>query len=86
MNLSNRFSRTALAAVAATLLPLAMTGCQSQMAGQTLPSPYYLRDDVQFFPAGPEFLLPNQVRALDEYKLRQSAIEAGIDPDAGLGN
>lgn len=53
------------------------TGCQAVIGGQTLPSPYYLEDDVQFFPAGPEFLLPNQVRALDEFKLNQAA--------AGLG-
>jgi hypothetical protein len=26
-------------------------------AGQTRPSPYYLRDDVQFFPVGPESVL-----------------------------
>jgi hypothetical protein len=30
------------------------TGCQSSIAGQTLPSPYYLYDDIQYFPAGPE--------------------------------
>ena len=29
-------------------------GCQVSVAGQTLPSPYYLHDDVQYFPAGPE--------------------------------
>ena len=49
---------------------LGLTGCQASMAGQTLPSPYYLRDDVQFFPAGPEFQFPNQVQAIEEYQLR----------------
>jgi Mg-chelatase subunit ChlD len=29
----------------------------------TLPSPYYLRDDVQYFPAGPEFKLPRETAA-----------------------
>lgn len=39
-------------------------GCQVSMNGQTLPSPYYLQDDVQYFPAGPEFKLPREAAAL----------------------
>ena len=39
-------------------------GCQVQVAGQTLPSPYYLSDDVQYFPAGPENKLSNETAAL----------------------
>ena len=35
-------------------------GCQVSVAGQTLPSPYYLRDDVQYFPAGPENKIANE--------------------------
>ena len=42
----------------------ANTGCQVQVAGQTLPSPYYLNDDVQYFPAGPENKLANETAAL----------------------
>ena len=43
--------------LAAALLSACMmaTGCQIDIAGQTLPSPYYIDDDVQYFPAGPEF-------------------------------
>lgn len=40
------------------------TGCQSSINGQTLPSAYYLQDDVQYFPAGPEFKLPREAAAL----------------------
>ncbi len=40
------------------------TGCQVSVAGQTLPSPYYLIDDVQYFPAGPENKLSNETAAL----------------------
>lgn len=40
------------------------TGCQVQVAGQTLPSPYYLMDDVQYFPAGSENKLANETAAL----------------------
>lgn len=41
------------------------TGCQVDIAGQTLPSPYYLTDDVQYFPPGPEFLLSNEAAAME---------------------
>lgn len=58
---------------AGMLALMGFTGCQATFNGQTLPSPTYLRDDVQYFPAGPEFLLPNQVRAIEEYKAQQAA-------------
>lgn len=62
------------------LLAGAASGCQSTVGGQTLPSPNYLRDDVQFFPAGPEFKLSNQVRALEEYKAAQAGIGGDLGP------
>ena len=49
-------------------------GCQTTIGGQTLPSAYYLKDDLQYFPPGPEFKLSRQVQALDEYRLRQQGI------------
>ena len=51
---------------------LMLTGCQSTVGGQTLPSAYYLKDDVQYFPAGPEFKLSNTVQAMEQYKLEQA--------------
>lgn len=59
------------------LLAATAIGCQSDIAGQTLPSGYYLRDDVQFFPAGPETQLPEQRRVLQQYRARQAG-----NPDA----
>jgi hypothetical protein len=53
------------------LLCIPLTGCQTNIAGQTLPSAYFLRDDVQFYPAGPETKLINQIQALEEYKIQQ---------------
>jgi hypothetical protein len=44
--------RTWLAAVG-LFAALGLTGCQSDFGGQTLPSPSYLLDDVQFFAPGP---------------------------------
>lgn len=40
------------------------TGCQVSVAGQTLPSPYYLYDDIQYFPAGPENKLAKETAEL----------------------
>ena len=54
---------------------LASTGCQVDVAGQTLPSPYYLSDDVQYFPAGPEFkLLAHNVLGDDEARTNASLV------------
>jgi len=53
---------------------------QTSIGGQTLPSAYYLNDDVQFFPAGPEFKLTNTVRAMEEYRLQQEELNAGVEP------
>ena len=41
-------------------------GCQVDIAGMTLPSPRYLRDDVQYFAPGPDFSLANEEAALAE--------------------
>ena len=43
----------------------AIAGCQSE---QVLPQQLSGIDDVQYFPAGPEFKLKNQTKALEEYK------------------
>ena len=69
----------------ATAIPALATGCQSSVGGQTLPSAYYLRDDVQYFPAGPEFKLQRQVDAIEEYKLQQLGESDAVmgPPDLG---
>lgn len=52
-----------------------LTGCQTSIGGQTLPSATYLDDDVQYFPAGPEFKLTNQVEASRKYRLEQEQLK-----------
>lgn len=79
----NHFGRLAVLSCGALPL-LAAVGCQSSIGGQTLPSAYYLRDDVQYFPAGPEFLLSNQERVLEEYRLEQQAVNQGLQGPAPL--
>ncbi len=53
------------------LVSLASTGCQMDIAGQTLPSAYYLSDDVQYYAPGPEFKLAREAAALKEQSANQ---------------
>ncbi len=53
------------------LLSLTATGCQMDIAGQTLPSPYYLTDDVQYYAPGPEFKLAREAAVLKEQAAQQ---------------
>ena len=75
----NTFSKTSLLVVVGMFVSSGLVGCQTQMGGQTLPSAYFLRDDVQFFPAGPEKQLPRTRQALDEYRASGEALEADLD-------
>ena len=54
---------------------IAMTGCQSSIGGQTLPSPYYLYDDIEYFAPGPEFKLAREAAAM-------KAFAEGNSPDS----
>lgn len=47
---------------------LSATGCQADVGGQTLPSPWYQTDDVQYFAPGPEFKLAKEAAAMQAYK------------------
>jgi hypothetical protein len=42
---------------------LCLTGCQGEYGNQTLPSPYYLDNTVQYYPTGPEFKLAREAAA-----------------------
>jgi hypothetical protein len=55
------------------LASVSVTGCQVQLGGQTLPSPYYLSDDVQYFAPGPEFNLSREAAAMKAYKADDAA-------------
>ena len=56
------------------LAALTSTGCQVHVAGQTLPSAYYLSDDVQYFAPGSEFKLSREAAAMKAYQADQAAI------------
>jgi hypothetical protein len=68
---SNLLQRALFGLGAASLLGL--TGCQSTVGGQTLPSPFYLRDDVQYHQPGPEFKLAKEAAAQKAFQEDQAA-------------
>ncbi|MDH3719134.1 MAG: hypothetical protein OES79_13535 [Planctomycetota bacterium] len=61
---------------------LAATGCQVNVGGQTLPSPYYLSDDIQYFAPGPEFPLAREAAAaaVRKAELEELEGEAELQP------
>ena len=70
--------------IAGLLLSATSTGClQTTIGGQTLPSAYYLDDDVQYFPKGPEQKLSRQIRAVDKDKAERQASQQGLDESSG---
>ena len=60
------------------LTSLALTGCQIETGGQTLPSPYYMSDDVQYFPPGPEFKLAKEAELFQVGTLDPMIIRAQV--------
>ena len=54
------------------LVTLGISGCQVDVGGQTLPSPYYMTDDVQYFAPGPEFKLSREAAALKAARAEQN--------------
>ena len=69
--------RTTLCGLGLALLAVGSTGCQVTEGGQTLPSPWYIYDDVQYFAPGPEFKLSREAAA-------QKAYQADLDAQQGV--
>ena len=84
MKLSGYFKSPQCLLLGALLLSGITSGCQTTINGQTLPSATYLRDDVQFFPAGPDKKLYKQQRAIREYEAMASGIDVGGQFGGGL--
>jgi hypothetical protein len=51
---------------------IGLTGCQVETGGQTLPSPYYMSDDVQYYSPGSEFKLAKEAAAQKAYSQDQA--------------
>lgn len=54
---------------------VATTGCQTYQLGQVLPTPYFMRDDIQYFPKGPQHPLANELNAMQAAEAEHQAGE-----------
>lgn len=63
-------------AVLAALLVAPFAGCQVTRNGQTLPSPYYLKDDIQYHPSGTEFQYQQEVDYMNKVNAERAAAAA----------
>ena len=70
--------RVCLLLLSGVVLSMASVGCQSTIGGQTLPSSNYLRDDVQFFAAGPEDILHNARRTLEQHNVEYRRLKTDV--------
>jgi hypothetical protein len=69
--------RTGLALGGFGLIMLGLSGCQTNIAGMTLPSGYYLQHRPQYFPAEPSFPLPRELATMQAQNAAAAAAEAG---------
>lgn len=71
-----RWIRCGACAMTIACAAVGVMGCQSQIGGQVLPSPFTNDDDVQYYPPGPEFKLSREAAAQKAYeaelRLKQS--------------
>ena len=74
MNKNVWLRNTILAGFSAVAL-VAGTGCQVDIGGQTLPSPFYMSDDVQYYAEGPEFKLQREADAMQAFRTEQTATD-----------
>jgi hypothetical protein len=56
-----------------------LTGCQATYNNQTLPSPYYLSNNIQYYPPGPWFKLQHEADNMKLYN-EQAAQQQGAPP------
>ncbi|MBQ1456322.1 MAG: hypothetical protein IIZ25_10825 [Thermoguttaceae bacterium] len=66
-----------LAALLVGTLPL-FVGCQLSQNGQTLPSPYYLDNKIQYFPAGNEFQYQEEVDRMKRVEADKNLDQTGV--------
>ena len=59
------------------VVSIVSSGCQVELGGQTLPSAFWLKDDIQYYAPGPEFKLAREAAAMKE---QQAAYELGAIP------
>ena len=58
------------------LMLVPFSGCQVTRNGQTLPSPHYLDDDIQYHPSGTEFQYQQEVDHMNKINAERSVAMA----------
>jgi hypothetical protein len=56
-------------------LPTPQVGDQNRDIHTSPGGEFHIKDELTYFPPGPEFKLRQQVQAMEEYKLRQQGVE-----------
>jgi len=74
---SKRSWQICLLAALGLAVPM-LSGCQTNVAGMTLPSGYYLEHPPQYFPPSPPFPLPRELAS-------QEAQQAASQAEGGNG-
>jgi hypothetical protein len=77
---STNWLRNCVCGIGLAMVALSSTGCQGVYNGQTLPSPWYIGDDIQYFPPGPEFKLSREAAAMKAYKADLEATQGAVAP------
>jgi hypothetical protein len=70
--------------IALALGPIAcavgFSGCTGEYAGQNLPSGYYLTQQIQYYPPGPQFKLSREAAAQKAYRDSQVGEQIAVPP------
>ncbi len=66
-----------LAALLLGTLPF-IVGCQLSQNGQTLPSPWYLDNKIQYFPSGNEFQYQQEVDRMKREEADRKLAQEGV--------
>ncbi|MFL5330745.1 MAG: hypothetical protein ACJ8C4_17740 [Gemmataceae bacterium] len=70
-------------ALAVAIVGCSLTGCQTHIAGMTLPSGYYMDHRPQYFPQEPSYPLPKELATMQAQSAAAAeaqAIDAGRLP------
>ena len=68
--------KTIGAVALAALFVVPFVGCQVTRNGQTLPSPHYIHDDIQYHPSGNEFQYQEEVDQMNKINAERQAANA----------
>jgi hypothetical protein len=70
-----KFNQLIVVLLSCVFAVASFTGCQTTVGsgGIRCGHQHWLKDDIQYYPAGPEFLKKNQVQTLEHYKASHQA-------------